>query len=377
MNLIPLQKFFIKYVKRVNILNKKYTILGIIIFSILFLVIIGNDEQSIDLQNNSDSGSWIEHANNPVIRYGYTIENFVWNDPSVIKENEIYRMWLIGGNPNEWPIKVSVHHAISNDGIDWTINPVPVLSPEFHEDNWDSLRIETPSVIKVDDMYHLYYGGCNAPCDVGKYSIGHATSKNGIDWKKDPNNPIITYQDIDPLKWGFYTAAEPTVTYNENEKTFYLYYVSHQARYPDDGSSTGILLSTSKDGSFFLPYINEEKEKIPVLDLSDNYDYSKFRGMSTPMVYIKDDVYHLYYDMVYDPNGFQQVAISHAISSDGMHFNEIESNIVVYGDKWNNKEVNGPTVIDDDGIIKMWFAGQVSEFPPSESGIGYIMKPKQ
>lgn len=147
---------------------------------------------------------------------------------------------------------------------------------------------------------------------------------------------------------------------------------SAKARYPDEGSSVGILLSTSKDGSSFSPYINEEKEKTSVFTLSDNYDYSQFRGISTPMAYFKDGTYHLYYDIVYDPNGFQQVAISRAISNDGVHFKEIESDIVVYGDNWKNREVNGPTVIDDNGIIKMWYAGHVNEFPPLGSGIGYV-----
>lgn len=173
---------------------------------ILFLVVIEKDDQPMISQHNTSLDGWLEYANNPIIKYGDTIEKTIWNDLSVIKEKETYRMWLTGGNPIEWPIKVSVYHAISDDGINWIIDSIPVLNPGL-EDEWDDLRIETPSIIKVEDTYHLYYSGCISPCDDGKYKIGHATSKNGIDWKKDPNNPIITYQDFDPLKWGFYTAA--------------------------------------------------------------------------------------------------------------------------------------------------------------------------
>jgi predicted GH43/DUF377 family glycosyl hydrolase len=221
---------------------------------------------------------WVIYENNPVIKYGHYIRSFSWNDPSVIKEDGKYHMWLTGGNPSKWPIEVSVYKAVSYNGVKWLVDPEPVLKPGTRKKDWDGLRTETPSVIKVRDTYHMYYSGCDAPCGDGKYNIGHATSTDGVNWKKDPRNPVVKADNTNPLKWGYYYAAEPAIAYNKEEKLFYLYYASAKSRYPKKGSNAAILLSTSKDGSRFEAYVDAKGEKQPVLTLSDHYDQSVYRG---------------------------------------------------------------------------------------------------
>lgn len=320
---------------------------------------------------------WAEYSANPVIKYADAQSNILWNDPSVIKEGEQYRMWLSGGNPRSNPIAVSVYEARSTDGIRWNINTKPALEPAKDAKAWDNMRIETPSVIKVGDLYHLYYSGCSKPCADGVYSIGHATSRDGVAWVKDSRNPVITHQP-NPLEWGFYTAAEPGVVYHPGNKKFYLYYASAKSNHPAPGAPFGILLATSSDGSTFTHHTNKKGEREPVHTLSKSYDASRYRGYSTPMVHLRDGVFHMYHTVVFDPKSFQNAALAHATSTDGTRFVEAEKDIFTFGHgDWKHEAVLAPTVIDDGGILKMWFAGQNKKFGGQSTfsyGIGYAVK---
>ena len=319
------------------------------------------------------SSGWVEHSANPVIKYGDALPKILWNDPSVMKEGGQYRMWLSGGDPQANPIAVSIYEARSTDGIRWNILTKPTLEPAKDAKAWDSLRIETPSVIKVDDLYHMYYSGCNKPCSGGVYNIGHATSRDGVSWVKDPRNPVITHQ-ANPLEWGFYTAAEPGVVFHPGNKRFYLYYASARSNHPAPGAPFAILLATSTDGSTFRHHTNDKGQREPVYTLSKSYDPARYRGYSTPMVHLRNGVFHMYHDVVWDPKGFSQVAVGHATSDDGTRFVEMEKDIFTTGHgDWKHDSVLAPTVIDDAGTLKMWFAGQTNK-PRLSYGIGYATK---
>ena len=313
--------------------------------------------------------SWIEYENNPIIQYNDVIEGYIWNDVSVIKEENTYRMWLVGANPfNASPFKIKFFHATSNDGINWDINTNVIL--DSTEGEWDRGNIETPSVIKVGNIYHMYYGAYDTDFPAGIYSIGHATSNDGINWVKDPNNPLIEPHD-NPLEWGFFTTAEPAIVYHNNK--FYLYYASAKSNWPEPGAPFGIMVATSDDGSNFTD------NKI-AYTLTSSYNSTEYRGYSTPAVYVQDGIFYLYHDVVYSPDspdGFEQIAISSAKSSDGFNFEEVETNIFTsYNGDWKDESVLAPSVLQDGNTIKIWFSGQTKKpgNPEFNFGIGYAEK---
>ncbi len=56
---------------------------------------------------------------------------------------------------------------------------------------WDSWTMSTPNILKVGDTIHMYYeAGSSGLTD---FQIGHAVSADGINWDKDPKNPIIPF----------------------------------------------------------------------------------------------------------------------------------------------------------------------------------------
>jgi predicted GH43/DUF377 family glycosyl hydrolase len=354
-------------------MKKKYII--IISLFVLFLIIAANDESNtVEISTSTNTSeltivtndeltfTWKEYKNNPVIRYNDVIDGILWGDPSVMKEWDTYKMWLSGGKPFDTPLVVKIYYATSNDGINWDIQKEPIL--ESSDGAWDSESVETPEVIKVGSTYHMYYTWYNTNFQEGRYSMGHATSSDGINWIKDTNNPIMKPQE-DPLKWGFYTTAEPAVVYDDG--MFYLYYTSAKSNYPEEWSPFWIMLVTSKDGSTF-------KNPQIVYTLTDSYDELKFRWYSTPSVYIKEGVFYLYHDLVYDPDGFEQVWISSAKSLDWVHFEEFETDIfTINNGDWKDTWVLAPSVMVDGDTVKMWFTGR-RDTPNFDFGIWYATK---
>ncbi len=344
------------------------------------LLLICSYSSDIAAESISGKVAWELYADNPVIKVGQKIPNIIWNDPSVLKEGSGYRIWLSGGT-GKGINHVRVYQATSSDGLNWNIDANPVLEPG-NKGDWDDEKTETPSVIKVDSTYHMYYSGFKTGDGPGRYQIGHAVSSDGKKWTKDPNNPIITYTD-DPMHWGFYNAAEPGAVYNPKDRTIYLYYSTSKARIGYTGknqnliSMQGICLATSpdNDGSNFVHYDSDaDGFRNAVLAQSSNYSPERnYRGYSTPFVFIDPNgLFHLFYDVIKHPKGsnWQQVALARATSSNGRNFTEVQHDILKRGsEKWTKTEVRAPSVIQEGSILKMWYAGQTDWF--KSSGIGY------
>ncbi len=149
---------------------------------------------------------WTKHPDNPVMVPGAAGE---WDESfiapqSVIYCDSVYHMWYWGGILYE---KEQIGHATSPDGIHWTkdpMNPVLELGPKG---SWDDHLIHGCSVILVDSVFHMWYTG-HAGTDIyGNWRIGHATSPDGINWIKDASNPVVDLDPSVPLDEGCSVVA--------------------------------------------------------------------------------------------------------------------------------------------------------------------------
>ena len=267
-----------------------------------------------------------------------------------MKEGSGYTMWLSGGKLTAGGKDVKIYRATSSDGISWNINPTPLVE-HGPKGDFDEKGIETPSVVKVDGTYHMYYTGSNfTDSHMGRFAIGHATSKDGINWTKDPKNPVIprTFNGLGPGEgkpnaWGWLSVSEPGVVYDSKTKTFFVYYVASKLRYDDFSGAEpktqmAIMVATSKDGTNF------KFRPDPVLVQTSSYSHNKgFYGYSTPAAMIDSQgKFHLFYDAARYVNKmqqFKQVALVHAVSGNGFDFEEKDINIVEYGKGgWMNEK---------------------------------------
>jgi hypothetical protein len=327
------------------------------------------------------AADWAEIG--PVISMGSTpLPYMVWNDPSVLNDGSDFRMWLSGGDARDLTnIRVDVYQARSADGRSWTLSQQPVLSPGTNADDWDNLRTETPSVVKVGGTYHMYYSGFSQQgAKTGESQIGHATSVDGTNWVKDLGNPILTGQNRDPHRWGYGGVGEPGVIYNANEGTFYLYYTG--LRY-SPGNPTigqiGILLATSKDGSYFSPVLDASGQSKLILfqDVPGAIDGAWF-GYSTASAFIDSyGRYQLFAAVVIAPEGPstpQHICLTRAVSTNGVDFTLAEIGIVPAGQgDWKDHQVRAPSALELNGQVLMWFAGEALD--PYRAAIGLVSHP--
>jgi predicted GH43/DUF377 family glycosyl hydrolase len=313
-----------------------------------------------------------------ILAMGSQVASYIlWNDPSVMQDGSVYRMWLSGGDArNLSSISVSVYEATSADGKNWAINPQAVVIPDSNKSAWDGLRIETPSVVKVGGIYHLYYTGFNSISAVtGISQIGHAVSTDGIHWTKDSRNPILTGQTANPDFWGYGGAGEPGIVYNPLNATFYLYYVGlrYSTASPTIGQ-VGILLAKSTDGSHFTPVTDSTGQPKLILsrDVPGAINGSWFGYTAPSAVISSSGEFHLFTTFVVAPQGpttARNVLIAESTSTDGVNFTTINQNIVQAGlGDWKDQQVGSPSAAMVNGKIMMWYAG--NRMNPFGAGIG-------
>ncbi len=139
-------------------------------------------ELAIGLATSSDGTSWTKYLDNPVL----TGEAGTWDGeseehtPFVLKEDGIYKMWYEGGDGDVR----QMGYATSTNGIDWSKypgNPVVEAGPE----GYDQETAGHGSVLKEAGVYELWY---HAEGDQGAI-IARATSPDGLDWTK--HGPVL------------------------------------------------------------------------------------------------------------------------------------------------------------------------------------------
>lgn len=281
-----------------------------------------------------------------------------WNDPSVMKQGDQYVMWASLGRKGGGK-DVSIWKLTSRDGLDWRVaGDGPVLEGGGLG-AWDSYGVETPAVIRVGGTYHMYYTAYKK-AGGHLFTMGHATSPDGDHWTKLGELTSLTrvVGEKDGNPWGWLARAEPTAVYVDG--TFWLYFTDVHCR--NEGckgkptAQRGISLAKSRDGQQF-----EQVGREPVLLQSDSYPPSEgWEGYSTPWVLHDGSSFHLFADVfrVDADDKRYQTRIAHYESGDGVHFREVEADIVrAEGHPWATQSVRAPTVIADGGRWLMWYAG--------------------
>ncbi|MBI4915328.1 MAG: DUF11 domain-containing protein [Acidobacteria bacterium] len=192
-----------------------------------------------------------------------------WDDDgvyvdSVLYEGGVYKMWYTGrpagGGVNR------IGYATSPDGTTWTKhagNPVLLPGP-----GWDSTYVREATVVHVGATYHMWYAGTNA---WPNYSIGYATSPDGIAWTKNASNPVLV-----PLPGAFddTTVYAPQVVHYGG--TFHMWYSGGDGA-ANDRWVIGYASSCDNDG---VTWVREPDNPViglganPSWECGDSVDYN-------------------------------------------------------------------------------------------------------
>ncbi len=190
----------------------------------------------------------------------------------------------------------------------------PVLRPG-PEGTWDAGALGSMSVLKVGDVFHMYYEAWGVRSEK-KWSaeeyeslqIGHATSRDGVRWTKDLQNPVLPQGT--GSEWDRTGTWDPFVIYEDG--LYKMWYGGGGGNKPCDWA-----YAISKDGTHF-------KKKGEISRLGGVEDchvvYDRQSG----------NYYMYYWDREFEPDGLFRAASKNETDFD---FENAE-NIKIKGEKY-------------------------------------------
>lgn len=233
----------------------------------------------IGFANSSDGISWKRYSQNPILQVGGvgTWDHGRVNDPWVIRENGVYKMWYTGVLYMAFTkliVAEQIGYATSPDGLNWTKyagNPVLAYGPTGSlNDKW----VYEPVVIRTGSSYTMYYSYLS---QIGTYGIAKATSKDGISWTK--LGPIT----LPNSKWDAYGSSAGSITGVEGRLLMAYSAQSGQGLPPQIG------LANSTDGNSWATYSAN-----PVVAGGGTSAWDN-AGVADPMIVSVGDHYNVYY----------------------------------------------------------------------------------
>jgi len=199
------------------------------IYKMWFVNLFNSAIANIDYVESYDGINWKNVNPDAVLTSGAPGS---WDDYSVgvgavIKDGSEYKMYYSGyqDQHEKWHIGL----ATSTDGICWDKRPQPVLYATNNEH-----QIGTSEVIKINNMYYMYYTVRHYPY----YNINLATSTDGINWIRYPNNPVLRATE----SWESTGIYNPSVIYEGNQ--FKMVYMNAKAN--------GFGMALSSDGKHWI-----------------------------------------------------------------------------------------------------------------------------
>lgn len=209
----------------------------------------------------------------------------------ILYEDGLYKMWYTGYNGKESESKY-LGYATSNDGINWKRYPDnPIFTKKWTEDVF---------VIKNEDKYYMYAEGVN--------DVAHLlNSDNGINWQDDGDLVILkTNGDTIPGPYG-------TINVIIENRKWYMFY---------ERNDEAVWISESNDHKTWKNIQDE-----PVIKTGPRkFDY---RVASNQVVKYKNRYYMYYHSISEDSTLFTS---SVAMSKDLIHWVKYPKNPIVEGD---------------------------------------------
>ncbi|MBI5682792.1 MAG: hypothetical protein HZC45_06475 [Deltaproteobacteria bacterium] len=321
---------------------------------------------STDLSATARAGGnkWIRHKENPVLDVA---EGSGWDGESVfrgsiMREENLYKMWYSGFNGR----RTRIGMASSKDGINWQKALLPVFSPGA---DWDRLGAGYPFILKEEKTYKMWYTGFNGTI----LQIGYAESIDGTNWKRHSSPVLKPYKDKGQV-------AYPYVIKDSGK--YRMYYVAYgkdavgietalskdginwerQTEKPIITENTEIMspwvVKDSNGYKMWYSVYGEGGYEIHLATSRDGVKWEKhgavlkpdgmIKSVSGPMVFKEEEQYKMWYE---EFNG-SKTSIALAFSKDGINWQRFEGHTAIDPgpkDGWDSFGVAGGWVLKEQG----------------------------
>lgn len=158
---------------------------------------------------------WEKYADNPVLKLG---ENGDWDSWSLATMNVL----KVGDTCHMYYeaggsglTDYQIGHAISTDGINWVKDPVNPVIPFGEQGEWDDKETWDPFVIYEDGIFKMWYGGTTLINGKRDFQIGYTTSTDGTNFTKR--------EQISHYAGG--NMGDMHVVHDETSGKYYMYYL--------------------------------------------------------------------------------------------------------------------------------------------------------
>jgi len=255
-------------------------------------------------------------------------------DPSVIRFGGRYLLYysMPGRNSTQgWGIGI----AESKNLIDWTkVGEVPPAG------DYDSQGLAAPFAKVIEGQVHLFYQTYGTG---PKDAICHAVSKDGLNFERDPSNPVFRSTGA----WNSGRAIDAEVARFHDK--WFLYAATR-----DPESKVQMLVAAVSEHGFGRGAWKMFDEG-PILKPALPWE---MKCIEAPAAVQHGDTLFLFYGGAYN-NAPQQIGC--ARSKDGLHWERIGKEPFIPVGKpgsWNSSESGHPgTFVDDDGQLYLFYQG--------------------
>jgi predicted GH43/DUF377 family glycosyl hydrolase len=177
---------------------------------------------SIGLAKSSDGKIFTKFGNGPIIGSTHKEPFLQAGCSAIIKLNGEYHLWYTSGikwiETDSKPESVyQIMHATSGDGINWKRNGIPVIKEVVENEAQAS-----PSIIEINGRWHMFFSYRHSVDFRNKergYRLGYAWSDNLLDWQRDDSKVGL---QVSESGWDSEMVCYPSVIRIENE--IYLFY---------------------------------------------------------------------------------------------------------------------------------------------------------
>ena len=293
----------------------------------------------------SQPGPFSKHPLNPVfdVGKGEAWDNAVVSEAKVIFDGQSYHLWYAARQRLDGKKSpMLVGYATSTDGLNWTRHPDnPIMSPGL-PGSPEANFVYPPYILFDGDTFRMWYSAH----DFQEWSINYATSTDGATWEKHPANPLM--RAAHDGRWDENFISEPSVLWNGER--FEMWYNGGSER-------TGTLrvgYASSQDGLDWQKWEPDEW----VLDVGPPGAWDDFSVARVHVLY-DGERYQMFYEG-HDGNANMSWRLGYAWSEDGLIWHKDSNNpLVDMGPpgEFDSNTVSEPYVIFDGQTYRLYYSG--------------------